>query len=33
MVTFSSSALAKESWEDEAVEEENGPGDGGGLAV
>lgn len=33
MVTFSSSALAKENWEEEAEEEENGPGEGGGLAV
>jgi hypothetical protein len=33
IVTFSSSALAKESWEEDAEEEDNGPGDGEGLAV
>ena len=25
--------MAKESWEEEAEEEDNGPGEGGGLAV
>jgi hypothetical protein len=33
IVTFSSSAWAKESWEEEAEEDVNGPGEGGALAV
>lgn len=32
-VDVPSSWLANESWEEEAEEEDNGPGEGGGLAV